>query len=235
MLEPLMVTRKQNGFVLVVGNHRYQAALDIGMKTVPCVISDEKTEGRWATLAEIDENLVRRALTPTETACLRDLRKKVYEEAHPETKHGATPGKKEGRGGKSKNANLAPSFAEAAAKAGRSVRTIQREAKRGEAITRWGAGAAEKIIGTSLDKGTELDVLATLPAGERDDLINRAAGGENVTALRPAKPEPPTQQNNPIIEAWHGATPEERDDAIAVLCGGGPPPGCRALAPGTRR
>ena len=46
----------------------------------------------------------------------------------------------------------------------------------------------ERVTGTSLDKGVELDALAKLPEPERKDLIDRAEAGEQVSA-RPAAPK----------------------------------------------
>jgi hypothetical protein len=40
----------------------------------------------------------------------------------------------------------------------------------------------KSTVGTSLDKGVELDALAKLPAAERDGLAKRAAAGEEVSA-----------------------------------------------------
>ena len=42
----------------------------------------------------------------------------------------------------------------------------------------------ERVTGTSLDKGVELDALAKLPEPERKDLIARAEAGEEVSARK---------------------------------------------------
>jgi len=44
----------------------------------------------------------------------------------------------------------------------------------------------DRIAGTSLDKGAELDALAAMPAPARDEIIGRATAGEDVSALRSA-------------------------------------------------
>ena len=68
-----------------------------------------------------------------------------------------------------------------AKKTGKGRRTIARDAARGSLD---GMGDA---IGTSLDKGDELDHLIKLPAERRDALIARAKGGEKVSAKVEAK------------------------------------------------
>jgi hypothetical protein len=52
------------------------------------------------------------------------------------------------------------------------------------AAKNWVRKALNKIKGTSLDKGNELDALAALPKEKREELVERAAAGENVTATR---------------------------------------------------
>jgi len=70
-------------------------------------------------LAEIDENLIRRDLTPAQRAKLIAQRKGAYQKAHPETKHGAT-----GRRGK-KEPNIGSFAADTAAKSGRSLASVK--------------------------------------------------------------------------------------------------------------
>jgi hypothetical protein len=52
------------------------------------------------------------------------------------------------------------------------------DAERGNAIP-----DIDKVVGTSLDKGTELDALAKLPKEVQAPLIERAAAGETVSAV----------------------------------------------------
>jgi ParB family chromosome partitioning protein len=90
-------------------------------------------------------------------------RKRLYEEMHPETKHGATGGTNKGKS-RSEVANFATSVterftADTAKKTGTSERKVQLDAARGEKID-----AIKKVVGTSLDKGEELDALATFSA-----------------------------------------------------------------------
>ncbi len=91
---------------------------------------------------------------------------------HPETQHGAT-----GRRRK-KDANLASFTSDTAAKTGKPERTIQRDATRAKAL----GPDLDRVARTSLDKGAELDALATMPADGRAPLIQRAAAAYRAQA-----------------------------------------------------
>jgi hypothetical protein len=82
------------------------------------------------------------------------------------------------------NDKMSPTFTRAtAAASGKTPRSIERAAARAKAID---PENLMKLVGTSLDKGAELDALATMPADLRQDLIDRATQGEGVSA-RPAR------------------------------------------------
>jgi ParB family chromosome partitioning protein len=211
VIEPLVVrpSSKPGYFILVIGAHRAEACRQLGHETVPCIVSDADKE--WSDLAEIDENLARRTLTPSERSVLTEARKKLYEKQHPETKVGAAPGK--AGGGKVAKIVKFRTFAQdLAAKTGRSESGVALDAQRGRAIREAGDDAAAKIRGTSLDKGRELDALAKLPIAERARLIDRAAAGETVSAIS----DNPTN-SNPIISVWASASTAQRTQAITHL------------------
>jgi hypothetical protein len=63
---------------------------------------------------------------------------------------------------------------------GESVRSIQRHLARAEAL----GDDLDRIFGTSLDKGVELDALIKLPEQARKDLIERAQSGEKISAVK---------------------------------------------------
>jgi hypothetical protein len=95
-------------------------------------------------------------------------RKAIYEELHPEAKHGAA----------SKDCK-SQSFVSATSDAvGKDKSTISRAAARGEAL----GDDLNDIAGTSLDKGVELEALAKMDAPERRRIIDCAKAGENVSA-----------------------------------------------------
>ena len=71
---------------LIAGLHRLEAVKLLGEEFIECVVSDLK--GLQAELAEIDENIVRRNISVVDYGELLLRRKRIYEELHPETKHG---------------------------------------------------------------------------------------------------------------------------------------------------
>jgi hypothetical protein len=111
-----------------------------------------------AELAEIGENLVRSPLTPAQEASAIFRRKAIYEELHPETKHGGNSG-----GPFAQFAHTeAESFPKStAAVTGKHRATIDRASARGEAL----GDDLAAIAGTSLDKGVELDAMAKTRIG----------------------------------------------------------------------
>ncbi|SHK69870.1 hypothetical protein SAMN05444321_0380 [Bradyrhizobium lablabi] len=123
---------------------------------------------------EIDENLIRRDLTPSQRAKLVAKRKAAYEAVYPETKRGAARGNAAARNAKGTSANLAAvsSFArDAASKTGKSKRSIERDATRADAL----GADLDRVAGTSLDKGAEPDALAAMPAATRGPPAQRGA------------------------------------------------------------
>jgi hypothetical protein len=173
-------------YILVTGAHRLAAAEKLGWGDIEAfIIVGDDVKDADIELWEIDENLCRAKLTPTDEADAVARRKKIYETLHPETKHGGAPGKAGGGKAKRERSQIeisgeAASFIDdTAAKTGKSRTTVARAANRGKEI---GADNLAKIRGTSLDKGVELDALAELSEADRAPLIERAAAGEKVSA-----------------------------------------------------
>jgi hypothetical protein len=115
-------------------------------------------------------------LSKSERAAHIAARKEIYERVHPETRVGAT-GRK---GRKICDDKTTHRFTQdVAAKSGRGERSLQLDVKRGK------LRRIKETIGTSLDKGDELDALVEItevdPA-KADELIDRAVAGERVSA-----------------------------------------------------
>ena len=196
LLTPLIVKpgslvrngQRAPGWHILAGNHRFEALFRIlNWKEIPCIVTD--ADGLRAELLTIDENLVRRELSDAERAYQTARRKEIYEALHPETRMGGAPGAPGGgkrkREGRQFGDDAPDRFSASTSKAtGRSERTIQREAERGEKL----GPILNRIAGTSLDKGVEIDALADLPIQEREDIVARAESGERVSARKPTPP-----------------------------------------------
>jgi N6-adenosine-specific RNA methylase IME4/ParB-like chromosome segregation protein Spo0J len=188
---PITVRQRGERYILVAGHHRIGAFRKLGRDHIPAVISPfSKLE---ADLWEIDENLCRLDLSPAEEAAAVTRRKQIYEELYPTTRHGGD------RRSSPQNADLkTKSFTAATAEAtGKSCSTIERAAKRGKELD---SATLEKVVGTALDKGDELDALAKLSDHRRVALIDRAAAGEKVSAKAEVKKDRRTERERQLGE-----------------------------------
>jgi hypothetical protein len=190
-LPPVHLWRKQPGTIpiLVAGRNRLEAHKRSGRELITArVITGETPKIRLAVqLPEIDENLNRRELSPALRLSLAKQRKGLYEEKYPETKRGSAGGRaKAGKSANSQNATEQPAaFIDAQAKrTGRHRATIAREISEAEKI---GDALMEKIVGTSLDKQSEITALAAMDEQERQKIVDRAVAGEKVSAAKLAR------------------------------------------------
>lgn len=215
IINPLRVRQRAEAgtYEVTAGGHRLEAALKLGLETVPCIVVDD--DDLHAELAMIDENLCRAELSPADRASQVARRKALYLELHPETAKGVAGGK-----GNATTANLATvhSFVDdTVAKTGAAERTVQREAERGEKIA---ADVLDKIKGTHLDKGTYLDELKKLPPDDQRRRVERAL----------AKPEPPKRAPAPkndfetkedwmsaMMRVWNRGSKEWREEFLARI------------------
>jgi ParB-like chromosome segregation protein Spo0J len=179
LLNPITLRPQEGGgFALIAGHHRLEAARSLGWATIPAIIL-VGLDAVEAELCEIDENLIRAELTPAEQAAHHARRKELYEQRHPDAKHGGDR-KSTNRKSNPHNADMIGYSEDAAAKTGKSRDTIERAVRRGKSIPDVGG-----LAGTSLDKGAELDALAKLGdiAPDRQAaLVEKAKGGELVSA-----------------------------------------------------
>ena len=209
-------------YKIVAGHHRVAAARSLGWTEIDAVISTNS--GLEAELIEIDENLCRAELSQAQRTKYTKRRVQIWEALHPVqvgldvgTIEQLEPDDELYDNGSKSAINLevgqavppqvsthggarpqTKGFAAATAAAtGQSKRTTNRALTRAEAL---GDDTLDKITGTSLDSGAQMDALAKLPAPERAELIERAAAGEQVSA-RPAKPvQAEPVQADPMLE-----------------------------------
>jgi ParB family transcriptional regulator, chromosome partitioning protein len=231
-------------YALIAGAHRLAALREIGADTAACVVL--KVTDLEAQLLEIDENLCRRELSALDRATFLAERKRVYEELHPQTKHG-------GDRKSDQVANLGDLIGrfteETAEKVGMSERSVQRAIARFSSIM---PDVRSKIAGTWIaDSGAQLDALAKeTPEMQRRiaDFIVQWPGvrqvGEIVRQIeRRPKAKPPTAYQkfigvwkvadaggrsaildylrpevvNAFEDLWHRASAEERSHIIDFL------------------
>lgn len=174
--QPINVRAIDDGYEIRGGGHRHAAFVMLGRETIPAIVTDDND--LRAELAEIDENLIRNEYSPAERAIAIARRKSIYEALHPETKHG-TPGVSR-QVGDTRERVEAERFTKSTSEAtGKSERAVQRDAQRGEAV---GADTLQRVIGTALDKGEEIDALAKLSPERREEVIAKAEAGGQVSA-----------------------------------------------------
>jgi ParB family chromosome partitioning protein len=176
LLQPITVTPSQifdgvmkNGYRLIAGNHRFLSAEKLGWTEIDAIIVDGSS--LESELIEIDENLCRAELTPAQRAAHIKRRKQIWEALHPTEKGGKTiptPGGEQKVGFASDTASIS----------GETKRSINQHISRADAL----GDDINEVVGTSLDKGVELDALKKLPEPERKELIERAKAGEQVSA-----------------------------------------------------
>lgn len=211
-------------YILVAGAHRVAAAEAAGLQTLEAVVITATDDE--ATLDEIDENLMRRELSPLDRAVFLRARKEVYERLNPTTAHGKAKKNK----GKENTTSLSPfpvAFAKAtAARLGLDPRSIQRAIARAKIP----ADVRAMIAGHPVaESGAELDKLAKYsPAMQRKiaDCLTRAdkpARSVGVAAAEVAGPvmaAPVSDQAREfqrLIEAWRKAGRNARQQFLGHL------------------
>jgi len=167
-LSAIRVRPKADGrFEIMAGVHRVEACRLLGLAEIDGIVED--IGELFAELTMIDENLCRSELGPADRARQTARRKQIYEEIHPETAQGS-PGVSR-QVGDTRERSEAPRFTEDTAQAsGKSERTVQRDAERGEKIS---PDVLALVRGTELDTGTYLDGLKKFGPDQQRMLVER--------------------------------------------------------------
>lgn len=169
----------EQGFQIVAGHHRVAAARALGWTEIDAIV--DTAEHLQAELMEIDENLCRAELTASQRASAIKRRRQIWGALHPEEiQVGKVCPPESATGYKQPPPQEKGFAASTAAVSGESKRAINQHLARAEAL----GDDLERVTGTSLDKGVEMDALAKLPEPERKDLIARAEAGEEVSARK---------------------------------------------------
>ena len=174
------------GFQVVAGHHRVAACRALGWTEIDAIVI-EAGEHLQAELIEIDENLCRSELTAAQRSKAVKRRREIWEALHPVSKIAVgqlVPPQIPSSMARPQEKAFA---AETAAITGESKRDVNRHLARAEAL----GDDLDKVTGTSLDKGVELDALKAMPPEQRAPLIERAQAGEYVSARDTSKPASP--------------------------------------------
>ncbi len=166
LLHPILIDQDKN---LIAGLHRLEAAKRLKWTEIECNVRDfAKLQ---AEIAEIDENIVRVALSPTEMCDLFLYRKELYEALHPETKAGAAQAagmnRAVGNNVDCKMQTTSPSFVrDTAEKLGVHPSTVARQVQIAKNLT----PKAKEILreNTSVSK-SELLKLSRLEPGQQEE------------------------------------------------------------------
>lgn len=189
------------GFQIIAGHHRVAACRALGWTEIDAIVIDSP-HSLTDELIEIDENLCRSELTASQRSSYTKRRKAIWEALHParsqkfERVWDALPieanpqrvalldGEQVGqvvppvaKHGRTQDSGFA---AATAAITGESKRDVNRHVARADAL----GDDIDRLVGTSLDKGVELDALKAMPEPERKELIERAVAGEKVSAKK---------------------------------------------------
>ena len=215
-------------YALIAGGHR-MAALKAAGKDI-AIASVVKANEAEAQLLEIDENLIRRELTPLDRATFLARRKAVYEELYPETKQGGDRKSDQS----AELCGLIPAFSEATAeKLGLSRRTIETAVQLHGLLV---DDVRKTISGTWLaSSGAQLLALGKLTPDQQrkvaffvikhPDVRNV---GEIVRQIE-NRPKPPAPEKlEKFLSFWRKCTPEEREEIIAYAASQMPSVACRA-------
>lgn len=170
LLNPITITPDHT---LIAGNHRLEAAKQLGWTEIECTVCD--ISGLLAELAEIDENFVRKNLSPIEFGDLLLRRKEIYEELHPETKRGGDRKSEEIKRTKWPFDSAKSFIDDTADKLGVSSRTVRREIQTAKNL----APAAKEIIRSSdgtITKKDALDLSRLAPSQQQDAATQLVTG-----------------------------------------------------------
>ena len=205
------------GYQIVAGHHRVAACRALGWTEIDAIVI-EAGEHLQAELIEIDENLCRSELTNSQRAKAVKRRKEIWEALHPVRQRfdsgfdalGTVEGPMTEAEEREQVAQVAPPVAkhgraqdkgfaaDTAQISGESKAAINRHLARAKAL----GDDLDKVTGTSLDKGVELDALKAMTPEQRAPLIERAQAGEKVSArAAPAQQPAPAHTTKSLIAA----------------------------------
>lgn len=249
LVRPIPGDEGETCYELVVGAHRYAAMQQLGRPTIPCtirILTDDE-----AIQLEIDENMVRRGLSPLERAEMVAARFTVWRRRFPDrvTSEGVAAKPKRGRPGKAAKfaefiggAPQAMGFtAETAADVGLSKRTIEAAwttvnglpahtrlrlrstwIAKNEGVLRQLAGIADET-----EQAAVIDVLLSGKTKSVSDAVAYAAGNAPSKGVQ----TPVDEAVKAFKTLWGKASPSAREAILHDLAGRSLPKGWTLSAP----
>ncbi|MCW5715718.1 MAG: ParB N-terminal domain-containing protein [Bauldia sp.] len=209
LLNPIHVRQVDGGYEVIAGAHRLAAFRELGLAEIPCFVRTNLDE-LHAELSMIDENLCRAELGEAELSAAIARRKAIYEQLHPQTKHG---GNLVGDGvAKMATPDTLRFTADTAKASGMSERVVQRRAERGEKVV---PEVRAIITGTPADTGAFLDDIKDLPQEEQV-----VAAKREVARLASKKATPRDAANKDeqhvgrLLSTWGVASEKARADFL---------------------
>lgn len=181
LLNPLVIA--EDG-TLIAGLRRLEAVRSLGWTSVP--VSIVRLGDLDAQIAEIDENLIRGNLSVAEEASLAAERKRLYQQKHPETKHGGDRRSAESSCGNPQLDRPKTFNQDVAEKTGRSARAVYE-------LTQIGESVDPDVLDTVIEQApeianskTQLLELARMEPERQREIKAQIEAGE-VSDLRDAK------------------------------------------------
>jgi hypothetical protein len=184
--------------ILVAGQHRLKACERLEWDFIPAIFLD-KENAIEREMWEIDENLIRAELTPSEEASHLKRRKELWEKREgfgkslPETSVGGRP------------SGFATETSEAL---GKSKRAINLAIARADKIA---PDVLRIVAGTSLDNGASLDKIARMPVEQQ----RRVASEVKLDPM--SAEEVSTKWRASFIAVWNKGSTEDREWALAAV------------------
>ena len=229
---PIKLRRAEDGKLhLIAGAHRLEACKLAGVKVRAEIVSCSEAEGR---LLEIDENLIRRELSPFDRAIFLAERKEVYQRLYPGTRQHSAGGHGKARAAATEKITVAAgaasetfSFAKSTAeKIGIGERAIQRAVKINSGLSE---RSRAEIAGTWLaEKEGQLYALAGLDHDRQRAVLDLmlsedgptkvAAAEDAIQGRRSPRGKNQTQQAlDKLIAAWARAPKRAQSGFIDYL------------------
>ena len=210
-------------YVLVIGGHRMEAARQLGWAEIEATVFDGTADE--ARLAEIDENLYRRELSPYDQAAFLAERQTICK------RMGRLHGPHGDRKGPSARLALGKYEDELAAEFGISRRVLFRALRRRSNVHPgvWAMLARTPVA----EKGAALDALVEVPSGKQEEVVRRylqaldEGGKPNFAQLcrqargqLPPKAPPSRARRAALAQAWRAADEQDREHFVRSLEGG---------------